>query len=98
MRRGHLVIIMGERRTKSDRFPEHLNRFRISFRSLVRLAQMKVGIRVSRLDENSLLQKPNSRVPSPIHQINDAKIIVGEEFIWIRGQLNLEFLFGVRQP
>src|SRR5258708_10516329 len=98
MRRGNLVIIVGERRTKSDRFPEHLNRFRISFRRLVRLSQMKVGIRVSRLDEYRLLQQTNSRIPSPIHQINDAEIIVGEEFIWICSQLNLEFLFCFRQP
>src|SRR6266446_3229820 len=58
---------------------------------------MKVRIRVGRLNHNRLLQHANGWVPFSIHQINNTKIVIGEELIRIRSQLNLEFLYCFSQ-
>ena len=61
MRRRHLIIVMFERRSKSDRFLKHFDCFLVLARALVCLAQMKVRIGIIRLLLSGLFQQTDRR-------------------------------------
>src|ERR1043166_9930984 len=93
MRRGHLVVVVCERRIECDGFLEYFDSILVPARALVSLAQVEIRIRIVGLFLCRLLEQRDGRFKLTVHDVKDAEVEVGKIFFGIGSQLNLE-LFG----
>src|SRR5205085_4769269 len=87
-----LIAVVAERGVERDCFSQGRDGQLVFVQRLVGLAQMEVWVGVVRLDAGSLLKEGYRRLPLALDGADDAEVVVGEELVRVRAQLDSELL------